>query len=151
MAFLSVIWTLIVQSAIKDLLFFWLFVTKLRAPQKLGMCHRRHSVLRAQHDVGSGIDAGWERALRRWSWALPCSKLGASLEALALLTPHAPGSQPFLGPWTHLACICIYTSLPPILPETLPSGLPSADSSVFFRSQLKLISPDKPFLTSDIK
>ena len=86
-----------------------------------------------------------------WSWALPCSKLGASLEALALLAPHVPVTQAFSGslntPGLYLHC----TSLSPILPETLPSSLSSADSSVFFRSQLKLISLDKPFLTSDIR
>lgn len=155
MVFLSIIWTLRVQSAIKVLLFFRLFVllpvTKPRAPQKPGMCHRRLSVPRTQHNVESRIDAGWEHALRRWSWALPCSKLGASLEALALLTPHAPVTQAFSESLNTTGLYLHCTSLSPILPETLPSGQPSADSSVFFRSQLKLISSDKPFLISDIR
>lgn len=96
-------------------LFVLIPVTELGAPQKPGLCHRHLSVLRAQHGVGSRIDAGWVRALRRWCWALPCSKLGASLKPLALLNPHAPATQAFSGSLnTPGLCLPLHQPFPPV-------------------------------------
>lgn len=65
---------------------------------------------------------------------LPRSKCGGFSQTPG--PPHSPRSSHtglLLGPWTHLACICLYTSFS--LCWKLPSGVPMAGSFVFLRSQ----------------
>lgn len=81
-------------------LFVHIPVSDLRAPQKQGLCHRRLSVLRAQHGVETRTDAGGACGRKR-CWARLTPRVEASLKPLALLNLLAPAIQAFFWVLEH--------------------------------------------------